>query len=431
MDEEDEDFNNSTTKKGKAKGKTKEKTAKLTGKKRTKAQQPKAKAAPQSKYTKRKHPFDSSLMFSRSKYLRCRDLWMATPEYKTSAKVKEISLLGNSKTAHFLKQIPVESLNSWMSKRRISNQVFEDIIIRDADNDDIEQLRLKPFEGKAFTRPPSDDLDHGHSMGDKDILMSALDSLDVVMNCSGPIQTISFERFFKQAPQMLNDDDESVEFSMIVGLSRIGWPSATDDYEREARSDSYETLKKHFNIPATAPLLTCSGSYGSCSDYPRLQSVSETHDNLLQIWKVKATQKSSGANPVSVDIAVGYFVALDRCGSILKISWNPNIAFEDKSLIGLAAVLTSSGKVFVLHLPKSIVNTIPVDSTSQFGHLTVVDYHSFLLCEIFYPQSLMITSVAWVNAGFADLCCGMSDGSVTVWTVNNCLLESTCRVVYF
>jgi hypothetical protein len=367
-------------------------------------------------------------MFSRAKYIRSRELWVSTDEYvKAAGQSKEISLLSKSKTAHFLSNIQIEALESWLAKKSIGVKVFEEIIVRDVDEQN-SQMTLQPFEGKLFPRACNDSVKSNNDVS------SQLESLDLVINCSGPIQTISFERFCKKTPEMI--DDDSLNFSIVVGLSRVGWPSGSDDYERAAESESYETLKKHFNIPQHAPLPTCSGRFGSCSDYPRMQSVKESHDNLLQIWSTRASNTSSSSSSsaltANVSISLNYFVALDECGSIIKVIWNSNLAFEDESLLGLAAVLTSSGKVFILHLPKSVpgcatsgnVSTASGSNIYTYGSLPVVHGASLEICEFPCQQAAIITSIAWVNAGFADLCCGMSDGSIVVWTVNNCLFES-------
>ena len=367
------------------------------------------------KYDKRKHPFDESLSFSRAKYQRSREVWISTEQYKNASKPKEISLLGKSKTSNLVSELKVETLVGWMSNRNISPSSLEDIIVCDFDSG--QHLRLAPFEGRWAW--PLEDITPSHPNSD---IMSRLSSLDVLLNCSGPIQTISFDHFYKQTPSVLQGN--SSNFSLVVGLSRFGWPSECNDYEKSGKS--YARILSHFNILSQGSLPTCSGRYGSCSDYPRLLSCTEEHDNLLQIWRVQVTPNRN------TEVELDYFISLNMCGSVLKTVWNPNIAFEDENISGLMAVLSSSGKVFILYIFKSISNiSKPLDSNDHIraefpnylNHF-VVSGDSLLLCEICSEQSQIISSISWIQGGFADLCCGMSDGSVTIWTANNCLFES-------
>lgn len=204
------------------------------------------------------------------------------------------------------------------------------------------------------------------------VSLVSLTATDGIGNTGGPIASIAF------APTT-----NAVSVHLIVGLFRIGWPSDDHDYEVEQSEPPPGELGPRFHLQTTT------NGMGLGSDYVRNIGRRESHDNLLQVW-------TAGKS-----LELAYEVELAHRGSVVSMAFLPQAGFL-KDMIGLLAVVCGDGSCLLLALPAKGKDVLLEGSVR--------------VAEVRMPTT-MVTSVSWACVPPYDLCCGLSDGTVALYSL--------------
>jgi len=139
----------------------------------------------------------------------------------------------------------------------------------------------------------------------------------------------------------------------------------------------------------------------------------------------EATPEEDDDSPEPHQAFLTYCVELRSRGPVWGMSWAPTwsdssptqdiAAILDKSL-GLLAVVCGDGCCLILLLPRDL------DNSSSYSISPVIDESDVKVTEL-RILGAMVTCVAWSYHHPFKICCGMSDGSVTIWTIESSLYE--------
>ena len=150
--------------------------------------------------------------------------------------------------------------------------------------------------------------------------------------------------------------------------------------------------------------------------------------------------------PVPHHASLSYCVELNGRGPIWGLNWAPSwsesyhsssssteeedtdaaaaaaadaaaAAALDKKSLGLLAAVCGDGCCLILLLPRDLCV-----SNNSYGSSPVIDEGDVKVTELRIP-GVMVTCVAWSCHQPFMICCGMSDGSVTIWDIESSLHE--------
>lgn len=142
--------------------------------------------------------------------------------------------------------------------------------------------------------------------------------------------------------------------------------------------------------------------------------------------------------PVPHHASLSYCVEFKGRGPIWGLNWAPSwsescppspspteeedtaaiaAAALDKKSLGLLAAVCGDGCCLILLLPRDLCG-----SNNGYGSYPVIDEGDVKLTELRIP-GVMVTCVAWSCHQPFMICCGMSDGSVTIWDIESSLYE--------
>ena len=165
----------------------------------------------------------------------------------------------------------------------------------------------------------------------------------------------------------------------------------------------------------------------------------------------KGKEEENVAACADVQVELAYCVELAGRGATWKAAWCPCAATStsssssfsssssssstDDSSIGRLAVVNGDGSCLILQLPS--VNNVKFSGNSSSNSsssvsaqkiVPVLQLQSLLVIEVAIPD-LMAHCVDWNPLIPTQFCCGMSDGSVTMWDLRECTPNKTCGPV--
>jgi WD40 repeat protein len=218
---------------------------------------------------------------------------------------------------------------------------------------------------------------------------------------------------------------------------------------------------------------TFTGKFGFAQDKPRILGKSVKHPNLLQIWRLKKMKDYSfqsfdipfinmmgqeshqSLNPMNqkhddtvvpstsgepnTSVELTYCIGLDKRGPTWKVSWSPHDFVSNnnnsdkgiyKNLLGVLAIVCGDGSCLVLILPKLIHdykyyrkkyfnvidNENQIPDTQDHQKIHVLAESRVCRWEIKMNRN-PVMSVSWNPHVSGQLCCGMLDGTITIWNL--------------
>lgn len=321
-------------------------------------------------------------------YKKCRDSWNDGKD-ATSSNFRHSP--SQSLLSRFSPSISVSSktltLREYLLSTNIALESFSSVNLKIVSDAGVEELYIPPFCGFMSNEPDDD--------------------IDIYLNCSGPISCTKF------CPAQ----NSCSKLPFVVGQTRIGWPQATGDYETDSKAAT-----------ATEPFANRNSDNINCcivgTDLIRSTQDSEHHDNLFQVWHVNCNDGSSD------EAMLDYFVRLERKGSVVDVAWS-NINFnKNDDLIGVVALVCGNGECLVYAILRQ--ERINLEKGEVFDNIQVFDGANLLIGSIIENKNKSwVTSVSWSNSDAAIVYCGMSNGSVTVWSFQDCMLYSGKLITCF
>jgi hypothetical protein len=436
------------------------KRGRLTAKKNLKKVGPKPKKAKVGGKTQSDK--NDRLRFTRTKFRNLQDMWTSEPVYeevkllteKYGNLKKQFSETFLKKLESNLKDASKQSLLQWMNSRKISLSCFLPITLID----DVPSTSSKKKSQFSLELPP-----FNARVASNDNLQ--LNDLELYFNMSSAVWQCVI------APgshlSRFADGSAVIDLPIAIGMNRIGWPiynSAMNKSKDESSSNSdskqqdvmdYE-IKHNPHLeyylsppPSTTNCSSSSSSFSSQSssiplfgnDYARDLGKMEFHDNLLPIFCLKHKFHKTNNITATHSHQVSYFVSLEKRGSVRSMEWNKCVQ-SNSIIVGLLAVVTGDGNCNIFLLPQSPSSSKKTASasssssdTSLPSYLTipVINEKQVLLCSLPRLESpvVRVMSASWNPTELFELCCGMSDGSVIVYSIEETVLSGSLQVHFF
>lgn len=240
---------------------------------------------------------------------------------------------------------------------------------------------------------------------------------DVVINAAGPVWVTAF------APLSANRDTTATTGQIriwqrrhfVVGVSRIGY------------------INELYPLPSSVRALMVDGGIGPGYDIPHDLFNPQKHDNILQVWSTTmgGSVGDVSGNPSNVT-QLCYCVALNKRGAVFKAEWSPGFFAKDAdrssrsadlhdpvSCLGMLAVVCEDGSCLIMFPPIKVANTTHQAAAGySVPNVPVLSEES--VCRFRLSLDAAITCMSWSPHVHLKLCCGHSDGSISIW-----LLPST------
>lgn len=129
-----------------------------------------------------------------------------------------------------------------------------------------------------------------------------------------------------------------------------------------------------------------------------------SHPSFIQLWEVD----SESINQL-------YCIGLHR-GPVWSIAWCPLKFEQSTNLIGIAAIVCGDGSCIILILPKR-EHSMSIEEPPCLKESDVRRWELIV-------SSNFIQTASW-NPNKLELCCGMLDGSIQIWTFASLLLSNS------
>jgi hypothetical protein len=213
--------------------------------------------------------------------------------------------------------------------------------------------------------------------------------VDYLLNCCGSCWAISFY-------------PHSTENNIIlaVGTYDIGYP----------------TQKVGLDIPH----LMMYDGYITSDMHKKTTQESYSHSNLIQIWTIPLINLASSNDSLPY---ISYYIKVSDCGTIWKLEWNKLLRFHRSSnVFGCLAVISNTSNSNHTTICRIILAPI-VDDINSSAESDVMDcdvydiddMHSWVLGV----EGVSVYCFSWHPHDPYIIICGMSDGSIGLWNLNN------------
>jgi hypothetical protein len=253
------------------------------------------------------------------------------------------------------------SMREWIRRRCPSNFISNPEIcftIKHIDSNGKDNMMIKPMQSESLSS----------------------ECIDQFINVGGPVVDVTF---------LPNRGSDRLGVSVVFSLERVGFDDsqAGEKEERKARFDFNQTYEK-------------------INSYP----------NVLQVWNVNVRSSN-----------FLYGVGFEDCGSIIQSVWSPlepQQLFADstsRDYMGILAVVSSDGCCRILLMPDRI-HTDVRDEPLVDGSILCISKLQIPLCKSASQSDaplVPIFSATWNPLRPLEIACGLGDGSIALFELND------------
>ena len=213
---------------------------------------------------------------------------------------------------------------------------------------------------------------------------------DLFLNAGGPVWT-----------NTIIDTNNNNEKLLLIGLSRLGWIQ-----KGETPFVPLNENEEDFNL------------YAIGIDTKHYVAKPSYNPTILQVWKLGINNNNQSLNnniqmnnTNKTSLEIDYCIGFQNKGPIWASAWKPMI-IPQSNILGLLGICFGDGSIMILPIQQLQVNEkITTDEISLIDSLELNKWE-------YSCKDLMMISIAWNPFKLNEFCCGLTDGSIMIYELN-------------